>query len=69
MPGYAGKISDEELRAVVLFERVRHGGAAADAALVDCGLAAAEEAPPEVPTGEEGEPAPDTMDEGEAAGG
>lgn len=69
MPGYAGKLSDDELRSVVLFERVRHGGAAAEAALVDCGLGSAEEAPPEEPAGEEGEPAEDTMDSAEAAGG
>ncbi len=69
MPGYAGRISDEELRSVVLFERVRHGGAAIETALIDCGLAAAEEAPPEEPAGEGQEPGEDTMDGAPATGG
>jgi mono/diheme cytochrome c family protein len=39
MPGFGSAISEEELRAVVLYERVRFGGLALDATLADCGLA------------------------------
>jgi mono/diheme cytochrome c family protein len=37
MPGF-GSLSDEELAAVALYERVQFGGEALEAALVDCGL-------------------------------
>ncbi len=38
MPGFVDSLNDEELRAVVAFERVRFGGANLDETLVDCGL-------------------------------
>jgi mono/diheme cytochrome c family protein len=38
MPGHQG-LTDEQLRAVVAFERVRFGGADTDETLADCGLA------------------------------
>ncbi|MCJ7726209.1 MAG: cytochrome c [Acidimicrobiia bacterium] len=41
MPAFGTTLTDEELRAVVLYERVRFGGQALDAALADCGLAEA----------------------------
>lgn len=47
MPGFAASLSEEQLAAVVAFERVRFGGQAPEEALVDCGLVA--------PEGEEGE--------------
>jgi hypothetical protein len=37
MPGFS-TLSDEQLRAVVYFERVRFGGANPEEALADCGL-------------------------------
>jgi mono/diheme cytochrome c family protein len=42
MPSFAAQLSPEQIAAAALFERVRFGGEAPDAALVDCGLAAAE---------------------------
>ena len=38
MPGFAGSLSEEQIAAVVAFERVRHGGADEDQTLIDCGL-------------------------------
>ena len=38
MPAFQGKLSDEEIRAVVAFERVVFGGEAIENALQDCGL-------------------------------
>ncbi len=46
MPGYAGELSDEELRAVVAFERIRFGGAPAEETLIECGLITPEEESP-----------------------
>lgn len=43
MPAYADSLTDEELRAVVMFERVRYGGADLDESLIDCGLVIPEE--------------------------
>lgn len=66
MPGFANDLSDEELRSVVVFERVRFGGADLDEALVDCGLA--------IPELEEGGEAPadeggtDTSEQGHGTG-
>ena len=37
MPGFS-TLSDEQLQAVVYFERVRFGGANPEEALADCGL-------------------------------
>ena len=42
MPAFGSTLSDEELRAVVLYERVRFGGQDLESALVDCGLAEVE---------------------------
>ena len=38
MPTFQGKLSDEEIRSVVAFERVIFGGETTDAVLEDCGL-------------------------------
>ena len=38
MPNFGGSLSDEDLRSVVTFERVRFGGADLNETLVDCGL-------------------------------
>ena len=39
MPGFASSLTDEQLRAVAAFERVRFGGGDPDQVLADCGLA------------------------------
>ena len=54
MPSHTS-LSEEQLAAVVVFERVRFGGEAPDQALVDCGVGP-EEPPAE---GEEGAPPPE----------
>jgi mono/diheme cytochrome c family protein len=51
MPNYDDSLSDEDLRSVIVFERVRFGGADLDETLIDCGLVV-----PELPA--EGEDAP-----------
>ncbi|MGH8951076.1 MAG: c-type cytochrome [Acidimicrobiia bacterium] len=63
MPPFGGTLSEEQLAAVVAFERVRFGGADPAETLVDCGLAPAEgeeggegEAPGEETPGEEAPP-------------
>ncbi len=38
MPGFQGKLTDEEIRAVVAFERIVFGGEATESVLIDCGL-------------------------------
>ena len=38
MPGFAGKLSEDEIYAVVVFERVVFGGGNTDEVLEDCGL-------------------------------
>lgn len=38
MPNFGGSLSDEDLRSVITFERVRFGGADLNETLVDCGL-------------------------------
>ena len=43
MPAFGSTLTEEELRAVVLYERVRFGGQDLEAALADCGLAETEE--------------------------
>jgi mono/diheme cytochrome c family protein len=40
-----GPLSEQEVRAVVLFERVQHGGLPLEVALTECGLASPEEEP------------------------
>lgn len=60
MPGFVNDLSDEDLRSVVVFERVRFGGANLDEALIDCGLVIPElEEGEEAPTEESGEEATD----------
>lgn len=58
MPAFAASLSDEQLAAVVAFERVRYGGQAPEEALVDCGLVESEEGAEgedgEAPEGEDG---------------
>jgi mono/diheme cytochrome c family protein len=49
MPGFGDSLSDEDLRSVITFERVRFGGADLNETLVDCGLAI-----PEPPADESG---------------
>ena len=39
MPAFQGKLSDEEIRSVVAFERIVFGGEATEIVLEDCGLA------------------------------
>src|SRR5690606_11834838 len=39
MPAFGARLSDEQLRAVVAFERVRFGGASAEETAVACGFA------------------------------
>jgi mono/diheme cytochrome c family protein len=57
MPAHQG-LTDEQLRAVVAFERVRFGGADTDETLADCGLVEAEGEEGEEPAdGEDGETA------------
>lgn len=48
MPAFGGSLSEEQLAAVVAFERVRHGGGSSEEVLADCALVEGEE-------GEEGE--------------
>ena len=38
MPGFQGKLTDEEIRAVVAFERIVFGGEGTESVLIDCGL-------------------------------
>ncbi len=51
MPNFGDSLSDEDLRSVVLFERIRFGGADLNETLIDCGLII-----PEAPAGGEGAP-------------
>lgn len=44
MPGFNGDLTDEEIRAVAAFERIRFGGAPAEETLVACGLIEADPA-------------------------
>ena len=43
MPGFQGKLTEEELMAVVVFERVVFGGGNTEEVLIDCGLLETEE--------------------------
>ena len=43
MPGFQGKLTEEELMAVVVFERVVFGGGDTEEVLNDCGLLESEE--------------------------
>ncbi|MDH3260939.1 MAG: c-type cytochrome [Acidimicrobiia bacterium] len=49
MPNFGDSLSDEDLRSVITFERVRFGGANLEETLADCGLVI-----PEPPAGESG---------------
>ena len=49
MPGFQGKLTEDELYAVVVFERVVFGGGQTEEVLKDCGLLE-EEAEEEVTT-------------------
>lgn len=65
MPGFGDDLSDEDLRSVIAFERVRFGGADLDETLVDCGLVIPE-APDEgegAPPGENGDGTADGSEE------
>ncbi|NNC91340.1 MAG: cytochrome c [Acidimicrobiia bacterium] len=53
MPAFAGDLTDEEIRAVTAFERIRFGGAPAEETLVACGLIEAD------PAEDEADPAED----------
>ena len=43
MPGFQGKLTEEEIMAVVVFERVVFGGGNTEEVLIDCGLLETEE--------------------------
>ena len=43
MPGFQGKLTEEELMAVVVFERVVFGGGDTEEVLIDCGLLESDE--------------------------
>ena len=43
MPGFQGKLTEDELYAVVVFERVVFGGGNIEEVLSDCGLLETEE--------------------------
>ena len=59
MPGFS-QLTEDELRGVVLYERVRWGNESEDTSLVECGLVTVEPEG-EVPADEE-TPADDSMD-------
>jgi len=63
MPNFGDSLSDEDLRSVVTFERVRFGGASLDDTLADCGLVI-----PEPSAGESGDGTTDTTPTTEASG-
>lgn len=66
MPPFGGSLSEEQLAAVVAFERVRLGGANADEVLADCGLTEPEGGE-EGGEGEDGGETTDTTAPAEAA--
>ena len=66
MPGFSGTLTDEQVAAVTVFERVRFGGEDPDAALIDCGLAEPEG---EEDPGTEGEGGTTIPEDTEAAAG
>ncbi len=66
MPNF-DSLTDEDLRSVVLFERVRFGGADLDETLVDCGLVIPDQPTEDTPTEENGTNEADTAGT-EAAG-
>ena len=50
MPGFQGKLTEDEIYAVVVFERVVFGGGDTEEVLIDCGLLETEEEVEEVTT-------------------
>ena len=50
MPGFQGKLTEDEIYAVVVFERVVLGGGDTIDVLIDCGLLETEEEEEEVTT-------------------
>ena len=50
MPGFQGKLTEDEIYAVVVFERVVFGGGDTEEVLIDCGLLETEEEEEEVTT-------------------
>ncbi len=65
MPGFA-QLTDDELRGVVLYERVRFGGEDEAVSLLECGLTTAEpedSTPDDGEAPEDGAPADDPMDQ------
>ena len=50
MPGFQGKLTEDEIYAVVVFERVVFGGGNTEEVLIDCGLIETEEEEEEVTT-------------------
>ena len=50
MPGFQGKLTEEEIYAVVVFERVVFGGGDTEEVLIDCGLLETDEEEEEVTT-------------------
>ena len=63
MPGFPN-LSDEEIAAVIAFERIRFGGGAVDAELANCGLVEAADAPAEDGESPAEESSADEMTEG-----
>jgi mono/diheme cytochrome c family protein len=56
MPSFAADLSDEQLRSVAAFERIRFGGAPAEETLIACGLITEEEPAEGEPASEGQEP-------------
>ena len=50
MPGFQGKLTEDEIYAVVVFERVVFGGGDTEEVLIDCGLLETEQEEEEVTT-------------------
>ena len=50
MPGFQGKLTEDEIYAVVVFERVVFGGGDTEEVLIDCGLLETKEEEEEVAT-------------------
>lgn len=68
MPGFAASLSDEQIAAVVAFERVRLAGGNQEEVLADCGLVETEEGAEGGEGAEDGEGAENGEDAGETDG-
>ena len=66
MPGFATSNTPEEIASVVVFERIRFGGADLDETLIECGLIETEEGETEGEETEEGEAEEEATETGEA---